>query len=112
MPSETKKRIQYFPLGEATPGMVLGAALVLQEHGVVRFNLPAGHVLTEANLDQLRTRHAEFVCIVTEDTRTLEQREAEYFREAKRIERIFQLADLKQPHVRNLYLNVLAYRGS
>lgn len=110
MPSQNTQRIHYLPLGLAVPGMVLGAPLVLMEHGVVRFNLPVGHVLTDANLEQLRTRHAEIVCVQEPDTRTSEQREAEWAQEEARVKRVFQLADMKQNLVRSLFQSVLAYR--
>ena len=112
MNTQNKQRIHYIPLGQAMPGMVLGAPLVLTEHGIIRFNLPTGHVLNDSLLEQLRTRHAEIVCVVEPDERSPEQRELDNAREVARLNQVFQLADREQPLIRNLYRAVLAYRSA
>lgn len=103
-------RLRYLPLPEVTAGMVLGRQLVLTEHGVIRFSLPAGHALTEANLRQLAVHQAEFVCIQEEDTRTDEERESDWLAHEKRLACIFRSADMSDPAVSGLYKAVLAYR--
>jgi hypothetical protein len=108
--NERPTRLHYIPLAQAAPDMVLGVPLVLVEHGVVRFNLPAGHKLNQANLDQLQTRHAEIICIVEPDVRTLEEQEAAWTSAANELDTIFQLADPHQALIRNLRDAVMAYR--
>ena len=107
---EPRTRLRYIPLGRANVDMVLGMPLVLTELGVVRFNLPAGHRLNQANLDQLQTRHAEIVCVVEEDTRTQEEQEAAVASAEKELEKIFQLADTSHALIRNLRNAVMDYR--
>lgn len=105
-------RLRYLPLPETTEGMVLGTQLVVAEHGVVRFSLPAEHALTEANLRQLAAHRAEFLCIREEDGRSEEERQKEWEMREQRLARIFRAADLGQPAVAGLYQAVLAYRRS
>lgn len=105
-------RLRYLPLPEVTEGMVLGRQLVLCEHGVIRFSLPAGHALTEANLRQLAVHQAEFVCIGEEDGRSEEVRAREWAAHEARLARIFRAADLDDPALAGLYQAVLAYRRS
>lgn len=107
---EQPTRLHYIPLGRAVPDMVLGMPLVLTELGVVRFNLPAGHKLNQANLDQLQTRHAEIVCVVEPDSRTPEEHEAALASAEKELDKIFQLADNSQILIRNLRNAVMDYR--
>lgn len=103
-------RLRYLPLPEVNEGMVLGTQLVVAEHGVIRFSLPAGHALTEANLRQLAIHQAEFVCIQEEDARTDDEREREWAAHEERLARIFRSADMNDPAVAGLYNAVLAYR--
>lgn len=105
-------RLQFLPIAEAEEGMVLGAPVVLPEHGVSNFNLPAGHTLTESNIHQMAVRHAEFVCIETPDERTPEEREAEWSINETRLRQIFRAADLEDPTMARLYQAVLAFRRS
>lgn len=105
-------RLRYLPLSDVAEGMVLGAQLVLAGHGVVRFSLPAGHALTEANLRQLAIHQAEFVCVLEADSRTDQEREQEVADHERRLARIFRSADLTAPAVAGLYQAVLAYRRS
>lgn len=108
--AERQTRLHYIPLGRAVPDMVLGMPLVLTENGVVRFNLPAGHRLNQANLDQLKSRHAEIVCVEEPDTRSPAEREAAWEHAEKELDNIFQMADLNNPMVNNLRQAVLNYR--
>ena len=103
-------RLRYLPLHEATEGMLLGAPLMLAEHGVITFSLPAGHELTASNLQQMNVHHAEFVCIQEEDERSNEEREAAWRKSEERLQHIFRAADLEKPAVARLYQAVLAFR--
>lgn len=103
-------RLRYLPLPEATEGMVLGAPLVLAEHGVISFSLPVGHVLTESNIYQMQLRHAEFVCVEEEDTRSDEERAMAWEWAETRVQHIFRAADPNQPATALLYAAVLAFR--
>lgn len=105
------QRVSYLSLGKVKVGMVLAAPLVVAEHGVMRLNLPQGHVLTEMNLAQLRAHHAEIVCVQLPDQRTATQREIEKAREETYLNKVFQLADRQQPLIKNLTQAVLNYRG-
>ena len=105
-------RVRYLPLSEVTEGMVLGAQVVLAERGVVRFSLPAGHSLTDANLRQLAIHHAEFVCIREEERRSDEERAQAVAAHERRLAHIFRSADLGDPTLTGLYNAVLAYRRS
>ena len=104
-------RLHYLPFNEVEPGMVLGAPLTLVERNIVRFSLPAGHELTESNLRQLASHHAEFVCIVTPDSRTADEIAIESAAAAARVMHIFEGADLSQPVMAALFDRVLAYRS-
>ncbi|MEY4593042.1 MAG: hypothetical protein RIR18_1937 [Pseudomonadota bacterium] len=108
--NERPTRLHYIPLVQAAPDMILGMPLVLTEHGVVRFNLPAGHKLNQANLDQIQTRHAEIICVVEPDVRTPEEQEAAWASAEKELNTIFQLADPQQVLIHNLRDAVMAYR--
>jgi hypothetical protein len=103
-------RLRYLPLPEVSEGMVLGAPLVLVEHGVITFSLPAGHALTVSNLQQMNVRHAEYVCVQEEDLRSDGERETAWLHAEERLQRIFRAADMSQPAVARLYEAVLAYR--
>lgn len=103
-------RRRYLPLTDVHEGMVLGAPLVLTEHGVITFSLPADHELTESNLRQMQRRNAEFVCVRETDERSDEERAADAARVEARLQRIFRMADLADPMAAGLYEAVLAYR--
>lgn len=105
-------RLKFVPISEAEEGMVLGAPVVLPEHGVSNFNLPAGHTLTDSNLHQMAIRKAEFVCIEIPDERTPEEREAEWGINEMRLQQIFSTANLEDPATGRLYQAVLAFRRS
>lgn len=100
----------YLPISDAREGMVLDAPLVLAEHGVRNFSLPAGHELTETNIHQMALRHAEFVCIQQDDERSSEERQAEQAASEARLAHIFRSADLNNPTMARLYEAVLAFR--
>lgn len=103
-------RLRYLPIADATEGMILGAPLVLSEHGRNTFSLPVGHALTESNIRQMNVRHAEFVCIQIPDQRSVEERDAEWAASETRLRHIFRSANLKNPAMSRLYEAVLAFR--
>lgn len=103
-------RLRYLPLPDVAEGMVLGAPLTLTENGVIRFNLPVGHVLTDSNLQQMRVRQAEFLCILEPDPRSDDERADDWARAEARLQSIFRAADLRQPAAAALYAAVRAYR--
>lgn len=103
-------RLRYLPIVDVQEGMVLGAPLVLTEHGVNTFSLPAGHALTETNLRQMSIRHAEFVCVQQTDERSAQEREAEWEAAEARLKHIFRASNLDDPLMAHLYSAVLAFR--
>lgn len=105
-----RTRPHYIPLVEARPGMALGAPIVLSQHGIVRYSLPCGHVLTEDNLHQLKAHEAEFLFIAEPDDRSDEQVAVDAALAARRTMEIFSGADLTDPTLASLFDQVLAYR--
>lgn len=103
-------RLRYLPLPEIAAGMVLGAPLILAEKGVISFSLPVGHVLTESNLQQMKVRQAEFVCVQEVDQRSDAERADAWAQAEARLQRIFRAADLRQPALAGLYEAVRAFR--
>jgi hypothetical protein len=101
---------RYLPLPDVSAGMVLGASLIIAEKSVISFSLPAGHVLTESNLQQMRVRQAEFVCVQEVDGRSDAERADAWAMTEARLRRIFRAADLRQPAMASLYAAVRAYR--
>lgn len=102
--------LRYLPLPDVSEGMVLGAPLILTENGVISFSLPAGHVLTESNLQQMKVRHAEFVCVQEVDRRSDAERADAWAQAEARLQRIFRAADLRQSAMAGLYEAVRAFR--
>lgn len=104
-------RRHYLPFDEVTPGMLLGEAITLTDRQIVRFSLPAGHVLTENNLRQLATHHAEFICVALPDTRSAAEVASDAAAAAGRVMKIFEGADLANPVLAALFDRVLTYRS-
>lgn len=90
--------------------MVLGAPLILAEKGVISFSLPVGHVLTDSNIQQMKVRQAEFVCVQEADQRSDAERADAWAQAEARLQRIFRAADLSQPALSGLYSAVRAFR--
>lgn len=111
-PTAMEIRLRYLPISDVQEGMLLGAPLVLSEHGVSNFSLPAGHELTESNLRQMSVRHAECVCIQLPDERSEAERDAAWKASEARLRHIFRSSDLNSPATARLYQAVLAYRRS
>lgn len=103
-------RLRYLPIADVSEGMILGAPLVLSEHGISNFSLPAGHSLTETNLRQMAVRHAEFVCVQQNDERSDAEREAERKADELRLRHIFRASNFDNPVMSRLYEAVLAFR--
>jgi hypothetical protein len=107
-----RSRSRYLPLIEAEAGMVLGAPLRVSRQNQVRYALPAGHVLTDDNLHQLRAHRAEFVFVVEPDYRSDEQVALDAALAARRVMEIFAGADLEDPDLAALFDQVLTYRSA
>lgn len=107
-----RRRDRYLPAFALTPGMVLAKPLVITERGIVVFSLPAGKMLTEALLRQLRAHHGEFACIETWDERPENQRQLEFDQAQGRLAEIFRHADRDSPAAGALHDLILAYRRS
>ncbi len=105
-----RTRTHYLPLIEAADGMVLGAPVIVKNHGIVRFSLPAGHALTHDNLRQLKIHQAEFIFVATPDERSDEQIAVDTALAARRTMEIFSGADLTDPNLAALFDQVLGYR--
>ena len=105
-------RYQYLSTKLARPGIVLGAAADAVVGGAVSFSLPAGHVLTEDNIHQLRVHKVEFIFVGCEDTRTDGEVAEDAAKAAARVMRVFADADLSEPHMAALFDQVLSYRSA
>ncbi|MDR2638085.1 MAG: hypothetical protein LBB55_07085 [Zoogloeaceae bacterium] len=105
-------RQRFLPLFSVTPDMVLARPMIVSEMGRVVLNLPAGHVLSQANLAQLRAHHAQYVCVQEEDTRGQMVRERNEMDQIQRMQTIFARAELGDPDTRAFFDAVLAYRAS
>lgn len=104
-------RIRYLPIEDVTPGMLLGAPLVVAEMGVTTFTLPAGHQLTDSNLAQLAQRNAEWACVEEEDQRSDDERAAELQATREHLDGLFGQAERGKPAIAALYEAVLRYRS-
>lgn len=91
---------------------MLGAPVSVANRGVLRFSLPAGHVLTEDNLQQLRVHRAEYIFVAEPDGRTDEQVAVDAALSARRVMEIFSGADLTDPTTAALFDQVLSFRSA
>ena len=107
-----RTRPHYYPIIEAKEGMVLGAQVNVSNNGILRFSLPAGHILTEDNLHQLLAHHAEFIFVALPDHRTDEAVAVDAAQAAGRLLQIFAGADLTEPNMAGLFNQILAYRSA
>lgn len=108
----TRMRTHYIPIEQAEAGMVLGAPVVISQHGIVRYSLPSGYPLTADNLRQLKAHQAEYLFIATPDARSDEQIAVDAALAARRTMEIFAGADLEDPTMAMLFDQVLAYRSA
>lgn len=105
-------RQRFLPVSALQEGMILARPLVITEHGRVLLRLPAGQVLTEAGLEQLQARHAEYACVEMLDSRSDAEREADEAKLDARQQQIFRYADMDSPAVAALFNALLQYRKS
>ena len=103
-------RYRYLPPSALSPGMILGKPLQVVERGRVCLRMQDGHEITESCITQLLAHHAECVCIVEEESRSKEERQAEWQKQEARMAQIFRFADLDNPQVRAFYDALLHYR--
>jgi hypothetical protein len=102
-------RRSYLPLFSVEPGMTLARPVVVTEQGRAALSLPTGHLLTEANIAQLRAHHAQYVCVDEEDRRSNIVREQQIAVQEARLAAIFRNAGLNHPGTRAFYEAVRAY---
>jgi hypothetical protein len=89
--------------------MVLSAPARVVKHGILRFSMSGGQALTEENLHQLRAHHAKLIFVNQADTRSAEQVSVDAAAAAHRAMKIFNGADLSDPHMAALFDQVLVY---
>lgn len=107
-----RTRTLYIPATEAEVGMALAAPLKVVNHGRLRLSLPAGHELTDDNLQQMIANSAEFIFVAVPDTRSDEQIATDTAEVAHRAMDIFSGADLSEPVMASLFDQILAYRNA
>lgn len=103
-------RLHYLPLAALQPGMVLGRPLVITDRSRITLRLPAGHLLTEAGLEQLHAHHAEYACVKVDDPRTEAEQQADAAQQEARLRDIFRFANLDAPNIHAFFNALLAYR--
>jgi len=111
MAAPRRTREHFLHLERVAAGMTLSTPASVAERGVLTMELPAGHILTEENLDQLRAHHAEYVFVHLPDPRGDEQVAVDAAQAARRVLDIFQGADLTNPHMAAFFDQVLRYRS-
>jgi hypothetical protein len=104
-----RNRIKYVAAFEAKAGMTLSEPAQDRQLSNI---VPAGHTLTEENLQQLVAHQVELLCIVFDDTRTAEEVANEASVMAKRVLDTFQNANLADPLTAALFNQVLTYRSA
>ncbi len=107
-----RTRSCYLPVIDAKAGMVLGAAVGIVKHRILRYSLPAGHTLTRDNLRQLAAHQAEFVYVVAPETRSDEEIAEDFAQATRSVVEIFADADLGNPTLAALLDQILAYRST
>ena len=107
-----RTHLRYIPIDEVVPGMVLANHTNIVTGGVLRMSLPQGHALTQDNVHQLNSHHAEFLFIAEPDTRSDEQVALDTAAVAHRVMEKFEGADLSQLHLAGLFDQVLSYRNA
>jgi hypothetical protein len=107
-----KTRHHFLPIEAAQVGMVLCEPVQIAERGFLSMTLPAGHTLTQENLNQLNAHHAEFINVDLPDERSDEQVAVDVALSARRVMEIFGGADLTEPHMAAFFDQVLTYRSA
>ncbi len=92
-----RMRATYLSIEEIASGMTLAKPLAVTEKRILRYMLPEGHVLTEDNVRQLASHHAEAVCVWLADDRTDEEIAANALQVEAKLRRLFAHSDLTQP---------------
>ena len=102
----------YIPICDAKAGMKLAAPLMVVKHGLLRFELPQGQVLTDDNLNQMNAHRTEFIFVSLPDTRSDEQVAIDTAQTAHRMIEVFAGADLSNPDLCALFDQVVVYKNS
>lgn len=105
-------RMRYLATPDLAPGMALAQPLTLVEHEVVTYSLPAGHVLTAENLQQLASHHSVGALVLEEVERSDAQQLAHIQRQSDRLQMIFRHADVSVPQTQALVAVLLAHRSA
>jgi hypothetical protein len=104
------ERQRYLPLHEVKVGMLLARPLQLANGRMLVLSLPAGHALTETDLNQLRNNHAQYACVIETERRSELVRARQNALQVRRLEQIFRHADRDDPATRMFYDAILGYR--
>ncbi len=107
----SRMRSTYLSIGEIAPNMVLAKPLAVTERRMLRYVLPEGHALTEDNIRQLVSHHAEIICVRLPDERTETQIAADLNNLESRLGKIFETCDLSQPGMAAFFNRVRSYLG-
>lgn len=106
-----RQKLEYFPIEKAVPGMPLAEQIMISERGVVKLLLPVGHLLSEGDLTRLDRLRIDYVCVSTPDTRSDEEIKKQRAQALLQTRKIFESADLSQPHIMALFKRMLVYRS-
>jgi hypothetical protein len=107
-----RTRHHFIPIDDAQVGMVLSQPASVVDHGFLNLTLPAGHTLTQENLNQLIAHHAEFIFIDRSDSRSDQEVALDAAEAARRIMQIFSGVDLSEPNMMAFFDQILAYRSA
>ena len=102
----------FVPLELVRVGMVLYESIQVSHHGFLSVTLPAGHVLTDENIDQLTIHEAEFIPIAQPDLRSDEGVAVDVAHAVGRVLNLFKGVDLTDPSMADFFDQVLAYRSA
>jgi len=102
----------FVPLEHVRVGMVLSDSIQVSHRGYLSLTLPAGHVLTDENIEQLSIHHAEFIPIDQQDHRSDESVASDVASAVGRVLAIFNGVDLTEPDMAAFFDQVLAYRSA
>ena len=105
-------RTRFLPVNELQVGMLTARALIVVEHGLVSYSLPADHTLTQQNIGQLTLHDAICICVTHQDTRSQDEISAFVEGQSERMRIIFKPTDLAQPANRTLFDALSAYRSA
>ena len=106
-----KNRHRCIPASEIKEGMILSTRSTVIERGFLSLDFPAGHVLTEENVQQLKARCAEFIDVHEIDKRSDEEVSLNAAQSAHRVLHTFEGADLNDPTMSALFDQVIWFRS-